>query len=505
MIIEWLILIGAVAAATVLSIYGLHRLALVLAVARTSARPAAPIPTAVPEPPRVTVQLPMFNEGSLGLRVLDAACRLRHPAARLQIQVLDDSTDESTSMLVDQVARLRSAGHDVELRHRTDRRGAKAGALAAGLESATGEVIAIFDADFVPAPDWLERILPTFADAHVGVVQSRWTHRNADESALTQIQALCLDAHFAIEQAARHARGDWFNFNGTAGAWRRTCIDDAGGWAHDTLTEDTDLSYRAQMRGWHFVYRSDVECPADLPRSMEAFVGQQHRWTKGLLQNARKLLPAILRAPVPVRTRLEALMHLTAPLPYAAILLLAALALPAIFVDVPLYELRPTVAMTFGVTCLLFGTVAAGIFTLAGQRRVGGSVLSGLVRLPLLMAIHVGVSISNTGAMIDALVGRRSAFIRTPKPDGTGERPVDPAAAHRRRLPVGLVEIGAGAAMIVACALSLRQPAALIGAPFLVLFAWGFLLVGIPRFASDLKRRLRSIRTARTVPDGPAP
>ena len=286
--------------------YGLHRYWLTWRLLRDSQVRKSPEPKGqFTELPRVTVQLPMFNERHVAERIIEAACALDYPRDRLQIQVLDDSTDDSADIARLCCERMAAAGHPVEYLHRSGREGFKSGALAAGLKTASGEFIVVFDADFLPAADFLRQTIHYFTDPKVGVVQAEWSHLNRGDSWLTELQAMFLDGHFVVEQAVRSRCGRWFNFNGTAGVWRRSCIDEAGGWQHDTLTEDTDLSYRAQLKGWKFLYLPTVRCNGELPATMTAFLGQQHRWTKGLIQTAKKLLPRILfsRAPVEGQAR----------------------------------------------------------------------------------------------------------------------------------------------------------------------------------------------------------
>ncbi len=276
--------------------------------------------------PRVTVQLPIFNEQYVVDRLLDAVCRLEYPKGKLDIQLLDDSTDETVEVARLLVERYAALGHPVVYVHRDNREGYKAGALEAGLKTAKGEFIAIFDADFVPPPDFLLKCIHHFTDPNIGMVQTRWTHINRNYSLLTQVEAILLDGHFVLEHSGRARSGVFFNFNGTAGMWRRVAIDEAGGWQHDTLTEDTDLSYRAQLKGWKFLYLQDVECPAELPVEMTAFKTQQARWAKGLIQVSKKILPQVFASDVPRKVKVEACYHLTANLSYPLMIVLSVLA-----------------------------------------------------------------------------------------------------------------------------------------------------------------------------------
>jgi cellulose synthase/poly-beta-1,6-N-acetylglucosamine synthase-like glycosyltransferase len=475
-----------------LCFYGLHRYWLVWHYIRgRGRRPTPPPASTFDELPAVTVQLPLFNEPLVAERIITAACRLRYPRDRLQVQVLDDSTDECAAVARRCCQRLAEDGHPVEYRHRTHREGYKAGALADGLAEARGEYVALFDADFVPPSDFLERSIHHFTDPGIGMVQARWSHLNRDDSLLTQIQAMSLDAHFVVEQAVRAATGSWFNSNGTAGIWRRRCIDEAGGWEHDTLTEDTDLSYRAQLAGWRFRYLTDLACPAELPPTVEALLSQQHRWNKGLIQTAIKLLPRILLSRAPLRAKLEAWFHLTSPLPYVFILLLTLLAIPATIWYLPLYDLRAALALVMGTACLGLGTMAAGAFFLASQWGQGISPARTLLRVPALMAVGIGLSLLNSRAVLEALVGRQSPFVRTPKFNGLPGDSLepDPGTRTRRWRPAGAVEVGLGLVMATCAVLAFSRPFMLVGAPFLVLFSAGYLTVGLGRLRDRWRTR----------------
>ena len=484
------VLYGLIAAA--ICLYGFHRYLLLWLFARKRDDAVPSAATALfSDLPRVTIQLPLFNERNVAARVIEACSKIEYPNDRLQIQVLDDSTDESARIARETCDRVRGWGIDIEYRHRDRRDGFKAGALAEGLRSASGEFIAIFDADFVPPRTFLRDTIHHFTDEKVGVVQVRWAHLNRDQSLLTRCQAMFLDGHFVVEQAVRASSGRWFNFNGTAGIWRRECIDRSGGWQHDTLTEDTDLSYRAQMDGWRFVYRPDVQAAAELPSTMSAFLGQQHRWTKGLLQNAIKLLPRILRSRAPASTKAEAAFHLTAPIVYSVMFILSAVALPSALIALPLADLRGPEAWAIGAAVFLMGTLAAALFVVASQRALGLSLWRTLACLPALMALGVGMSAVNARAALGALAGIHSPFVRTPKFGGRTDFDVDPSTQRRQgagRFPPGLVELGVAGLLISSLILSVRAPFALIGAPFLILFATGFFWVGTARLLEAAPR-----------------
>ncbi len=472
----------------VVCVYGLHRYWIVWEFYRTRGR--RPQPSAMAEGndlPRVTVQLPMFNERRVAERLIEAVCAFDYPRDRLQIQVLDDSTDESADIARRCSERMAREGHDVQFIHREDRTGYKAGALDHAMESATGELLALFDADFVPPPDLLRRVVAEFEDPGVGMVQTRWSHLNRNDSLLTRIQALFLDGHFVIEQSARAAAGRWFNFNGTAGVWRRQCIEDAGGWQHDTLTEDTDLSYRAQLAGWRFLYRDDVTCPAEIPPTIGAFLTQQHRWNKGLIQTAIKLLPRILRSDAPAGQKLEAWFHLTSPIVHVAILLLVTLVVPSLFITLPLEDVNWWWGMSYGFVFLFLGAMAACTFYLASQQAQGRSFWKTVLALPALLAIGIGITVLNTRAIGEAVLGRKSPFVRTPKYNGDRYSELDPLAAKKkRRLPGGLIELALGLVMSVCFVVALSRPFTLVGAPFILLFATGFLGIGLASLRSSL-------------------
>src|SRR5262245_6863959 len=308
----------------ILAVYGWHRYYLVYLYLRNRGKESPPGATLSPQPV-VTIQLPLYNEMYVADRLIAAVCAIEYPRELLEIQVLDDSTDETRGIAEAAVRRFAAEGIDIKYLHRTDRTGYKAGALEAGLKQARGEFVGIFDADFLPSSDFLKRIMPQFADPKIGMVQARWGHINQDYSLLTKIQSILLDGHFVLEHAGRYRAGRLFNFNGRAGGCRRGAIDDAGGWQHDTLTEDLDLSYRAQLRGWRFVFLSDLIAPAEVPVEMNAFKSQQHRWAKGSIQTCRKLLPEILRADVPLGVKAEAFFHLTANFNYPLMCVLSVL------------------------------------------------------------------------------------------------------------------------------------------------------------------------------------
>ncbi len=395
----------------VLALYGAHRLVLLALYYRTrhlhSLTPPEPA-----EWPRVTVQLPLFNELYVAKRLIDAVGALDYPADRLQIQVLDDSTDETREIVARHVRSLRDRGVDIEHLHRVDRTGYKAGALAAGVPRASGSLLAVFDADFVPPPDFLKRTVPWFRDPEIGMVQACWEHLNRDYSLLTRIQAIFLDAHFLIEHAARNRSGRFFNFNGTAGVWRLEAILDAGGWQHDTLTEDLDLSYRAQLAGWKFRFLPDVKVPAELPVDVNAFKRQQYRWAKGSIQTARKLLLPVLRARIPWPAKTEAIIHLTNNLAYLLMIGLSLLIFPAMILRI---GSDPSLMLYIDLPLFLGATVAVLIYYSVSQHVRGEFDMACLRRLPAVMGLGIGLAVNNSRAVVAGLRRQVGAFERTPK------------------------------------------------------------------------------------------
>src|SRR4051794_15476083 len=329
---DWAMLIPYFTVLIVLSVYGLHRYEIIRTYFKHKKNATRePVKRFYPLP-SVTIQLPLYNERYVVERLIEETVKMDYPRELLQIQVLDDSTDETAPFAEAMVERYRALGYPVEYLHRTNRHGFKAGALQEGLKSATGEMVAVFDADFIPPADFLMRTIHHFTDPKVGVVQTRWSYLNRDYNFLTEVEAMLLDGHFILEHGARSRAGLFFNFNGTAGILRRRAIEDAGGWQHDTLTEDSDLSYRAQLAGWRFVYLPGLDCPSELPVEMHGFQIQQSRWAKGLTQVAKKLLPRILKADIPKRVKFEAVMHLTPNISYPLMIVLSALMLPVMIV-----------------------------------------------------------------------------------------------------------------------------------------------------------------------------
>jgi cellulose synthase/poly-beta-1,6-N-acetylglucosamine synthase-like glycosyltransferase len=390
-----------------LSIYGIHSLVLSLLFLYQNRRPRPPIPEPPELWPLVTVQLPVYNERFVIERLIDAACHLDYPGEALSIQVLDDSTDETYALSRQCVAYYRARGVNIELLHRTDRKGYKAGALGEALHSATGGYIAIFDADFVPPPDFLRRMVPYLsADPGLGMVQARWGHLNDGHSLLTHSQALLLDGHFVIEQITRSRSGLLFNFNGSAGIWRRTCILDAGGWQSDTLAEDLDLSYRAQLKGWRFSYVPEVVAPAELPPLIAAFKQQQYRWARGSIRVLIKLAGPIWRSSLTPWQRLSAYLHLSAYLTHVFMLLALLTCLPVLLAHGAGLPSLPWLSLVSFGPPLMFTLSQWAVYP-DWERRI--------LYFPALMSIGVGIAFNNTRAALAALDQRPAVFIRTPK------------------------------------------------------------------------------------------
>jgi cellulose synthase/poly-beta-1,6-N-acetylglucosamine synthase-like glycosyltransferase len=473
---ETLILVLYFFVLSILAIYGWHRYYLVYLYMKH--RGNAPRPLAEPRVlPPVTIQLPIFNEMYVADRLIGAVCDMDYPGELLEIQVLDDSTDETKEIAELAVRRHAARGFNIRYMHRVDRRGFKAGALEAGLRESTGRFIAIFDADFMPPPDFLKRTLPYFeVDEHVGMVQARWGHINADYSLLTKIQSILLDAHFVLEHGGRNRAGCFFNFNGTAGIWRREAIESAGGWQHDTLTEDLDLSYRAQLRGWRFIFLPDVVSPAEVPVEMNSFKSQQHRWAKGSIQTCLKLMPSILASRQPVGVKAEAFFHLSANFNYLLMTLLSVLMFPAMLVR---YNMGWTETLLIDVPLFFAATFSIGNFYVVSQRELYQDWRQRLKYLPFLMSIGIGLCVNNSRAVLEAMFGRQGDFARTPK-YGI-ERKSDEWVGKRYHQTVGLqpiIEVAFGLyfTWTVFYALTNQIYPTL---PFLMLFQIGFLYTGL--------------------------
>jgi cellulose synthase/poly-beta-1,6-N-acetylglucosamine synthase-like glycosyltransferase len=458
----------------ILAVYGWHRYFLVYLYMKNKDR--HPTPVGMDRLPRVTVQLPIYNEMYVADRLIDAVCQLNYPRELLEIQVLDDSTDETRIVAERAVMRNAASGIDISYLHRTDRTGYKAGALEAGMKVAKGEFIAIFDADFIPSRDFLEKTVPYFGDDRIALVQARWGHINQNYSLLTKIQSILLDAHFVLEHGARNRAGMFFNFNGTAGIWRRTAITDAGGWQHDTLTEDLDLSYRAQLRGWKFVFLPGLVAPAEVPVEMNSFKSQQHRWAKGSIQTCRKLLPSILRSNLPVGVKAEAFFHLTANFNYPLMCVLSILLGPsmAIRYRMGLYEM-----LLIDVPLFFAATASVANFYMVCQRELHTDWVRRLKYLPFLMSVGIGLMVNNTRAVFEALFNQQSEFARTPKYRIEGQADEWIGKKYRQSFIVQpMIELGLGLYFTATIFYALAN--GIYGTiPFLVLFQVGFLYMGL--------------------------
>ncbi len=466
-----------------LSLYSLNHAALVAVFLRRRTKEVNAVGPAID--PFVTIQLPLFNELYVAERVIRSACEVDYPRDRLEIQVLDDSTDETLELTRRLVLDHQSRGVPIVHLHRDSRKGFKSGALAHGFDHARGEFIAVFDADFVVPRDFLRRTLPHFVDPRIGIVQTRWTYFNDAYSELTRATALALDGHFVVEQSARCWAGWFLNFNGTAGILRREAIADAGGWQDDTITEDLDLSYRAQLVGWRAKYLPDVVCPSEIPADMHSLKAQQFRWTKGAQETARKVLPRLWRSAMPASVKWQGTMHLLSSLAYPLLIVLTVLSPFVVFAagarhlkiiwPISLYYL-----LAFSGTFLCYYTAA---------RVLGGSWQLRIARFPLFLALSIGMSVHNARAALEGLLGKRSPFERTPKYRVTSYRTTRASGRYRSRASwsvVGEFLLSGFSWTALALAIHLRQFGAI---PFTLLFAMGYGMVGVyslshMRFAS---------------------
>ncbi|MBN8610178.1 MAG: glycosyltransferase family 2 protein [Deltaproteobacteria bacterium] len=459
---------------TVLAVYGFHRAQLLyLYWKHKSSAPQAPAKFV--ELPKVTVQLPMFNEMYVAERLIESVAALDYPKDKLEIQVLDDSTDETQNIAKAKVEELVERGYDAVYIHRVDRTGFKAGALEAGHKVAKGDYLLVFDADFVPTRTIVLDLVHHFTDPKVGMVQARWGHLNRDYSMLTRVQSMMLDGHFVVEHIARNRSGRFFNFNGTAGIWRKSTIIDAGGWQHDTLTEDMDLSFRAQLKGWRFVYVPDALAPAELPCEMNSFKTQQFRWAKGSAQTAKKLIPTILRADIPWKVKLEVVFHLTDNFAYLFLLALALLQLPNMMLR---QEMNRPELLLLDVPLFALTSGSIVLFYLTTHRALYGNLWEAITRLPLMMALGIGLSLNNARAVVEGLFGSDSEFVRTPKHGVTLKSESWTKKKYRASKELfSWIEVGLGLYFIATIGIGM-----FIGAwasvPFVLLFMVGFLYVG---------------------------
>jgi len=408
---EDFILLVYLVSLTILFSFGIHGLVMLYYYRKTQ-NIQTPIAVIEGELPVVTIQLPMYNELYVVERLIKSVCMIEYPKDKLHIQVLDDSTDESTIIASKVVDECKAAGYDIEYIHRTNREGFKAGALKAGLESAKGEFVAIFDADFVPNSDFLMKTIPHFKDKNIGMVQTRWEHLNEEYSFITRAAALALDGHFVIEQQVRNKAGFFINFNGTAGVWRKETIFDAGNWHADTLTEDLDLSYRAQLKGWEFLFLNDVTSPAELPADINALKTQQFRWTKGAVETAKKILPLVFRSNLSFKMKLECFVHLTSNIVFPFIILVAMLNIPLVIIKntVGGYDNYYTLMSIF-----VLASISTFLFYMYAQRAIHLDWRRRLLLFPVFLAGSMGFAVNNTKAVIEALINIKTGFARTPK------------------------------------------------------------------------------------------
>jgi cellulose synthase/poly-beta-1,6-N-acetylglucosamine synthase-like glycosyltransferase len=489
---DWAMLIPYFSVLVILSVYGVHRYDVIRTYFKYRQNATGEPRKRWEQLPRVTIQLPIYNERYVVERLVEECCKIEYPKELLQIQVLDDSTDDTAAYAEALVERYQALGYPIEYKHRANRHGFKAGALQAGLETATGEFVAIFDADFCPPADFLMRTIHYFTDPKVGVVQTRWSYLNKDYNFLTEVEAMLLDGHFILEHGARSRAGYFFNFNGTAGILRKEMIADAGGWQHDTLTEDSDLSYRAQLKGWRFMYLPGLDCPSELPVEMHGFQVQQSRWAKGLTQVAKKLMPAILKAPIPRRAKIEAFLHLTPNISYPLMIVVSALMLPVMIVR---FYMGVWNMVFLDLPLIMASFWSISLFYLVAQRELyPKSWKRSILMLPMLMAVGVALTIINTRAVLEALFGVQTSFVRTPK-FAIGEKRVTlESKKYRSRsgwLPYAEIAVGTYFLGMAIFAISIYN---FFSIPFLLLFVFGYYWAGFATLYAEHQSRLRWLK-----------
>ena len=474
---DYAILVPYFTVLIILSCYGIHRYHMIRGYWKYRKQMPTKAPRKFDQLPRVTVQLPIYNEQYVVERLVEEASKLDYPHELLQIQVLDDSTDETHAFTERLVAEYRANGLPIEYIHRTNRDGYKAGALQNGLKTATGEIVAIFDADFIPPVDFLRRTVDYFADPKVGMVQTRWGYLNRHYNLLTEVQAMLLDGHFVLEHVARSGGGRFFNFNGTAGILRKSMIEDAGGWQHDTLTEDSDLSYRAQLKGWQFVYVPSIECLSELPVETYGFQVQQSRWAKGLTQVAIKLLPSILKADVPLKVKVEAIFHLTPNISYPLMIVVSALMLPVMIVR---FYMGWFQMLTIDLPLIIASFWSISLFYIVAHRALfPDNWKRALLFLPALMAAGVALTIINSRSVIEALIGYQTSFARTPKYaiGGTHKIKLENVQYRRRSGWLPYAEVAVGTFFLGMTAFAIESYN-FLAVPFLLLFVSGYYWAG---------------------------
>lgn len=489
---EEFILLTYIFSLTVLFVFGSHGFIMIYYYLRYRSKHRAPVGP-ITSYPVVTVQLPIYNELYVVGRLIEASCGIVYPKDKLEIQLLDDSTDQTFEVVAALVERYRKLGFDIKHIRRKTREGYKAGALKEGLRTARGEFVAIFDADFVPRADFLLKTIPHFvSDEKVGMVQTRWEHINSDYSLLTRTQAMALDGHFVIEQAVRNKVGFFINFNGTAGVWRKSCIEDSGNWQSDTLTEDLDLSYRAQLRGWKFRYLNDVTSPAELPSEINALKSQQFRWTKGAIETARKILPVVWRSALPLKLKIHATFHLTNNLVFPFIVVAGVLNVPLVFIKhTGLYDSYFTFMSVF-----VFAFIGSFLFYLFSQKDVYKDWRRRIFLFPVFMAGSMGFAVNNSRAVIEGLMKKKSEFVRTPKYSIQGKQDSwkDKQYVPLHMSPTVVLEIILALYCLfgVVSSLYLLEIAAV---PFQLLFCLGFAFVSL--MSLKHARLARHIQTQR--------
>ena len=482
---EGILLIIYFVSLSVLFGFGTHGLVLLYYYRKTS-KLKLPEVLMPEEVPMVTIQLPLFNELYVVERLIHSVCEIDYPIDKLEIQVLDDSTDESIVITQRLVEEYKAKGFDIQYIHRKDRGGYKAGALKNGLITAKGQYVAIFDADFVPKKEFLQKTIPHFNNSNVGMVQTRWEHLNEDYSYLTKAQALALDGHFVIEQQVRNKAGFFINFNGTAGIWRKECIFDAGNWQADTLTEDFDLSYRAQLKGWKFLFLNDVTSPAELPADINALKTQQFRWTKGAVETALKILPKVLKSDLPFRIKMECTIHLTSNIVFPFIILVAILNVPLVIIKTTIqgydqYYSLMSVFVLASISTFLFYTFAQKARHLDWQKR--------LLLFPVFLAGSMGFAVNNTKAVIEALFSKKSEFARTPK--GGVIKSTDDWKKKKyvqsKVSPMVIIELLLALYFVIGIGISIYH-VQIAAIPFQLLFLAGFGTVGLLSLRHALSR-----------------
>ncbi len=472
---EQVVLIVYFIALCILFGFGIHGLILLYYYKKTE-KQNHPMPIIPEDLPKVTIQLPMFNEYFVVERLISSVCAIKYPQDKLEIQVLDDSTDDTVNLCQSLVKSYQEKGFNIKYIHRTDRTGYKAGALKYGLDFAEGEFVAIFDADFVPNPDFLLKTVPHFTNPNIGMVQTRWEHLNEEYSFLTRAQALALDGHFVLEQQVRNKAGFFINFNGTAGIWRKSCIYDAGNWQPDTLTEDLDLSYRAQLKGWKFIYLNDVTSPAELPADINALKTQQFRWTKGAVETAIKMLPRVMKAKLPWKVKSECFVHLSSNIVFPFIILVALLNVPIVvikntFEGFDTFYSFMSIFVLASISTLLFYTFAQKAIHLDWRRR--------LLLFPVFLAGSMGFAVNNTKAVVEALIRKRSGFVRTPKEGvvGTTAKPKAKKYIQKKISWTVFVELFLAFYFLIGIGISAYH-LEIAAIPFQLLFLMGFGTVG---------------------------